>query len=178
MFENFQDWPEFQAFKSDVSKNWQEMREEALSLMNSNGFTPWKEPHLYEGKWDVYGIYWGGRETERHTGAPLTKQVLAPWQSIVFNAGFSLLRPGVKIKPHIGYTADVLRFHLGLSVPSTDAQVTGIRVGAETRPWVEGEAFLFDDTLEHEAWNVSDKPRIILLVDMLRPNGRHKRVAT
>ena len=43
------------------------------------------------------------------------------------------------------------------------------RVGSETREWVEGRAWLFDDSIEHEAWNGSDKTRVILLFDVWRP---------
>jgi aspartyl/asparaginyl beta-hydroxylase (cupin superfamily) len=43
------------------------------------------------------------------------------------------------------------------------------RCGGETRPWREGEAFVFDDTIEHEAWNDSDKPRCVLICDVWNP---------
>ena len=43
------------------------------------------------------------------------------------------------------------------------------RVGAETRDWREGEAWVFDDTLEHEAWNDSDEKRVIVMIDIWNP---------
>jgi aspartate beta-hydroxylase len=43
------------------------------------------------------------------------------------------------------------------------------RVGGETRPWVEGQAFAFDDTIEHEAWNKSDELRAVLIFDVWNP---------
>ena len=42
-------------------------------------------------------------------------------------------------------------------------------VGAVTREWRVGEAWAFDDTIEHEAWNDSDEPRAILIVDTWNP---------
>jgi aspartyl/asparaginyl beta-hydroxylase (cupin superfamily) len=42
-------------------------------------------------------------------------------------------------------------------------------VGLETRSWGEGECLVFDDTVEHEAWNRSAKTRVVLLLDFLRP---------
>jgi aspartyl/asparaginyl beta-hydroxylase (cupin superfamily) len=42
-------------------------------------------------------------------------------------------------------------------------------VGAETREWQTGKAWVFDDTIEHEAWNDSDEPRAILIVDVWNP---------
>ncbi len=32
-----------------------------------------------------------------------------------------------------------------------------------------GEPFLFDDTVEHEAWNKSDQDRVILIFEVWRP---------
>lgn len=78
---------------------------------------------------------------------------------------FSLLRPGAHIPPHTGVVNVRLICHLPVIVPGQCA----LRVGNETREWVEGKAWVFDDTIEHEAWNKSDKPRVILLFDVWRP---------
>lgn len=45
----------------------------------------------------------------------------------------------------------------------------GFRVSAETRAWEPGRAFVFDDTIEHEAWNDSDQPRAVLILDTCNP---------
>jgi aspartate beta-hydroxylase len=45
----------------------------------------------------------------------------------------------------------------------------GFRVGATQRPWNIGEAFAFDDTIEHEAWNDSDELRAVLIIDVWNP---------
>lgn len=175
MFEPDEAWPEFAALRKDLEGFHAEIKGEALALMDSGtAFKPWHEPEIYEGGWDVYGLFWGGREIERKTLAPLSKEILGAWQPLVFNAGFSLLRPGVRIKPHIGYTADVLRLHLGVVVPCEDSSKVGLRVGEQTRGWSEGRTELFDDTQEHEAWNTSALARVVLLVDVLRPKGREK----
>ena len=34
---------------------------------------------------------------------------------------------------------------------------------------VEGKAWVFDDTIEHEAWNGSRETRVILLFEIWRP---------
>ena len=55
--------------------------------------------------------------------------------------------------------------------PAADrARRCGFRVGGETRPWVEGEAFAFDDTIEHEAWNESSELRAVLILDVWNPH--------
>jgi len=46
----------------------------------------------------------------------------------------------------------------------------GFRCGATTVEWRVGEAFVFDDTIEHEAWNDSDELRVVLIVDLWAPS--------
>lgn len=79
---------------------------------------------------------------------------------------FSLLRPGTRIPPHTGQINARLICHLPLIVPAG----CGLRVGNEVRPWVEGEALIFDDTFEHEAWNDSNELRVVLLFEIWRPD--------
>ncbi|MEO7812348.1 MAG: aspartyl/asparaginyl beta-hydroxylase domain-containing protein [Usitatibacter sp.] len=78
---------------------------------------------------------------------------------------FSLLRPGAHIPPHNGVVNTRLICHLPLVVPG---QCT-FRVGNEIREWVEGKAWVFDDTIEHEAWNRSSQTRVILLFETWKP---------
>jgi aspartyl/asparaginyl beta-hydroxylase (cupin superfamily) len=78
---------------------------------------------------------------------------------------FSRLRPGARIPPHTGVMNARLICHLPLIVPPG----CGFRVGGEARQWHEGELLVFDDTVEHEAWNDSDSDRIILIFDVWRP---------
>jgi aspartyl/asparaginyl beta-hydroxylase (cupin superfamily) len=78
---------------------------------------------------------------------------------------FSQLRPGARIPPHNGFVNTRLICHLPLIVPPG----CGFRVGNESREWVEGKAWVFDDTIEHEAWNGSGETRVILLFEIWRP---------
>lgn len=79
---------------------------------------------------------------------------------------FSVLQPGAHLPPHTGVSNVRAIVHLPLIVPPD----CGFRVGGETRPWVEGEAFAFDDTIEHEAWNRSNRPRAVLIFDVWNPH--------
>ena len=78
---------------------------------------------------------------------------------------FSLLRPGAHIPPHCGLVNTRLIGHLPLIVPPG----CSFRVGNDIRDWREGEAWVFDDTIEHEAWNHSNRTRVILLFEVWRP---------
>lgn len=78
------------------------------------------------------------------------------------SAMFSLLAPGTHIPPHTGVTNTRLVCHLPLIVPNG----CWFRVGAETRLWEAGKAFVFDDSIEHEAMNPSDALRAVLIFDV------------
>ncbi len=82
------------------------------------------------------------------------------------NAFFSMLRAGKRIPAHTGVTNTRAIVHLALDAPPR----CGFRVGGETREWVEGKAFAFDDTIEHEAWNDSDRSRSVLILDVWNPH--------
>ncbi len=79
---------------------------------------------------------------------------------------FSILKAGKTIPPHTGVTNVRTIIHLPLIVPED----CGFRVGGETREWREGEAFAFDDTIEHEAWNRSGHDRALLILDCWNPH--------
>lgn len=100
------------------------------------------------------------------TAAILDKLPLCPIPGKAPTAFFSILKPGAHIPPHTGVSNTRSIIHLPLVVPPG----CEFRVGAETRPWVEGEAFAFDDTIEHEAWNRGTEPRIVLIFDVWNPH--------
>jgi aspartyl/asparaginyl beta-hydroxylase (cupin superfamily) len=81
------------------------------------------------------------------------------------NAMFSLLAPNTTIPAHVGVNNTRLVCHLPLIVP----EGCWFRVGAETRFWERGKAFLFDDTIEHEAANPSDQLRVVFIFDVWNP---------
>ena len=78
---------------------------------------------------------------------------------------FSLLQPGAHLPAHTGVSNVRTIIHLPLIVPPG----CSFRVGGETREWKVGEAWAFDDTIEHEAWNRSDQVRAILIFDVWNP---------
>ena len=100
------------------------------------------------------------------TAALLERLPLARIPGRAPNAFFSLLRPHSHIPPHTGVTNTRAIIHLALDIPPH----CRFRVGGETREWVQGTAFAFDDTIEHEAWNNSDQPRAVLIIDAWNPH--------
>eukprot|EP01035_Chromulina_nebulosa_P004597 gene4597-6279_t len=93
---------------------------------------------------------------------------LAPLERIAGRSPFALfskLTPGAVIAPHTGFHNSRLVCHLPLIAPKG----CWFRVGNETRSWETGKAFVFDDTIEHEARNDSDQTRVVLIFNIWRP---------
>lgn len=160
MFLDTRDFP----FTELLESRWQEIRREFERLAREQ-LSAWPERDLYEGGWDVFGLWAMGRQLVDNCNAcPLTAQAVETIPGMT-TAGFSVLAPAARIRPHVGYTNSVLRCHLGIVVPDA----CGLQVGEEIRHWQEGKCFVFDDTVRHSAWNESDSTRIVLLIDFLRP---------
>ena len=117
--------------------------------------------------WRTYMLYAVGHRNEVYASqCPHTAALLAKVPNVV-NAFFSILEPGKSIPAHEGGYRGLLRYHLGLLVPRD--QPPHIRVKDQIFRWQEGEAFIFDDSWEHEVINRSAELRVILAVDILRP---------
>ena len=122
-------------------------------------------------RWSAFHLVQAGRRVEENAArCPRTMAALAdapqPRQcGRTPNAMFSLLKPRTRIPAHTGSSNSRLLVHLPLIVPPQ----CGFRVGNETREWVPGSAMVFDDTIEHEAWNDSDALRVVLIFDIWHP---------
>lgn len=157
---------------------------EALDLLaDQQAFTPYAK--LQEGRpqGDVHGLLgnadWSTWElTDR--GMPLPDRIARTPQTHAALDGsvplcrianraptpmFSLLRPHSRIPAHSGMINARFICHLPLVVPAG----CGFRVGDEIREWSVGELMVFDDSVEHEAWNDSDHDRLVLIFDVWRP---------
>jgi aspartate beta-hydroxylase len=123
-------------------------------------------------QWSAYYLIKNGIRINDHlarcpkTAALLAGAPLADVPGEAPTAFFSLLAPRTRIPPHTGVSNTRLVVHVPLTVPPG----CGFRVGSETRQWEPGRAWVFDDTIEHEAWNDSDEPRAILLIDTWNPH--------
>jgi len=121
--------------------------------------------------WTAIHLLFGGERVganARH--CPQTLALLAELQQPQIpgaspNAMFSLLAPNTRIPPHVGVNNARLVCHLPLVVP----EGCWFRVGGETRLWKRGEAFVFDDTIEHEAMNPTDELRVVFIFDVWHP---------
>jgi aspartate beta-hydroxylase len=122
--------------------------------------------------WSAFHLLKQGKVVEENAAkCPDTMQLLttAP-QPIQLgrtpSAMFSLLKPNTHIPPHTGVSNIRLVTHLPLIVP----EKCQFRVGNDVREWVPSKAWVFDDTIEHEAINESDKLRVVLIFDIWHPS--------
>ena len=158
------------------------IREELLAILKEDGsFKPYVEaeadrsPTLHamldDPSWGAFHILKSGVPVEGNAErCPRTLEALrsAPLPMVRGRSPmvlFSLLRPGAHITPHTGLLNTRLICHLPLIVPPGCA----LRVGNEIREWTEGQALIFDDSIEHEAWNRSDSLRVVLIFEIWRP---------
>ena len=126
-----------------------------------DGKLDWGAMHLWRN---------GVRQDEACARAPRTAAILdrmpmADMPGRTPTAFFSILKPHTHLPAHTGVSNTRAIVHLPLIVPPGCA----LRVGGETREWVEGRGFVFDDTIEHEAWNNSDQLRAVLILDAWNP---------
>jgi len=160
-----------------------DIRNELLHVMeDKNAFAPYVEevadrpPMDMHGmqnnpSWSAFYLWKDGAVIPDNAGrcpetmAALKDVPLARIRNRTPSVLFSLLHPGAHIPPHHGYINVRLVCHLPLIVPDNCV----FRVGNDIHNWQEAKAWVFDDTVEHEAWNKSDKTRVILLFDIWRP---------
>ena len=123
-------------------------------------------------RWGVYYLWREGVADKANLArCPRTAAALEAWPRCDVpgyspSAVFSILDAKTRIPPHSGVSNTRLLVHLPLIVPPG----CGFRVGAEVREWVPGKALVFDDTMEHEAWNDSDVPRAVMIFDIWNPS--------
>ncbi len=122
-------------------------------------------------RWSAYFLWNQSAAVPAHLArCPVTARLLetAPRCRIEGRAPtafFSILDANTRIPAHVGVTNTRCTVHVPLVIPPD----CGFRVGATTREWVAGQAWVFDDTINHEAWNLSDTPRAILIFDIWNP---------
>jgi hypothetical protein len=159
-----------------------EMRAEIEKVLSDErGLEPYVQPDadrafhghslLNDARWSAFHLWTNGEVVEENARrCPLIMRMLEkpPIPRIRGRspmALISILRPGTHIPPHNGMLNTRLICHIPLVVPPR----CRLRVGAETRDVVEGKAMIFDDTIEHEAWNDGDSARAVLLFEIWRP---------
>ena len=169
-----------------LEQNTDVIRDELAAVMRDQGaMEPFIEfpspdlvPHYLGGgpqgppSWDAFFFYRHGVRNDANcarcprTAAIIDSLPLARIRAHAPEICFSVLSPGTHILPHHGVTNARVVTHLPLIVPDSCA----ISVGGEEHVWQEGRCITFDDTFSHEAWNRSERTRVVLILDSWNPH--------
>jgi len=173
------------AWREAVEQAGDPIRKEAEMLLATDGtFGPYVKRTGDRPQGDVHGLMedpsWstfdltrkGAPVHDRITKCPYTHTAIVenvPYCDIPNRAPsimYSLLTAGSRIPPHTGMINVRWICHLPLIVPGNGA----LRVGSTSTEWQEYNLMVFDDTVEHEAWNNSGRDRLVLIFDIWRPD--------
>ncbi len=147
-----------------------DIREKLLAFLEKDGVAVQAYFHKsrVEGTgWDVLPfVYWNARN-ERMIDKG--NEVFAYFKDIpgMVSLSVNVLQPETRIKGHVGDTDAHYRVHIPIIIPA-GLPDCGIAVSGINRPWVENDMVVFCDALYHEAWNMTDKQRIVMVMDVIK----------
>ena len=164
-----------------IEDNWEVIKDEVLDLMaeKPQNLRPYfinKSMSFPPKRWKTMGIYfWKFVIRENYKRCPQTVKILKAIPNLT-SFSLSVLESGSNINPHQGDTDAIIRCHVGVSIPG-GLPDCGFQVGKEIRPWQKGITLPFCDAHTHTAWNNTGTKRIILILDVMRPEFAAKQNA-
>jgi aspartyl/asparaginyl beta-hydroxylase (cupin superfamily) len=144
------------------------IRSEILAVYaQQEGFRRYNPYGTEDRNWRVFPLFKDNRKHAANCArCPRTVEVIEQLiGGVTRDVVVSVLEPDAYIAPHRDSGNQFLTCHFGIDVP----EGCEIRVGAESRPWIQGQPIVFDTSFEHEAWNHGQRPRIVLLFEVLHP---------
>ncbi|MPS48501.1 aspartyl/asparaginyl beta-hydroxylase domain-containing protein [Methylobacillus sp.] len=156
----YQLYGKIHGFKEIIMNEGRSMLAQRQALIESNDYDTKKG-------WKVLDL----TKPESYANAPFTFDIVRELreEGLIKGAMFSVLDADSFIPPHTEKSR-VMRFHLVCESPSQDENQLGIRAGSEILPFIEGCVLMFKDSVEHEVWNRTDKPRVNLVLDVIDPD--------
>ena len=113
----------------------------------------------------MFFFKWYGANTETIVDVPVFHEDYKYVKTI----GVSVFNKRQSTSKHFGPIRPTLR--LLYNINTMDDRSAYIVVGDTTHYWQDEKMFIFDDTLQHQSFNESDKVRYCLFVDIVRPSG-------
>jgi hypothetical protein len=161
-----------------LEENYETIYNELKNYLKKNETTDYKpyfNSNLVNNKnsWETIPVMVWGIQYTRLKNFKTLKKLIQTFPEVV-SLSFNKLNPGGKILPHQGDTNGIYRAHLGLQITEKLPSV-GFRVNSTKKSWENGKVFVFCDAFEHEAWNNSTTERIILSIDVIRPEFINKK---
>jgi beta-hydroxylase len=166
-------------FLTSIEDNWSTIKNEFDTVIGSGDFfQSWPQQQMAApdpGNWEVLPLrvrtdaYGQSQNLQSHAHLfPKTMQLLSDIiMDNLCDVAFSRLQAQTHLRPHHGRFANYLRCHLGIEIPNGDC---GIMVNNEKRTWHMAKLLIFNEALEHQAWNYTDQSRVVLIFDFIPYN--------
>ena len=160
----------------DFENNYEQILLEWQQFMELRSPKPYFKDSMVDKK-DAYqtiSLRWWDLEFRKNRHYfPVATALLLRYPEIT-TLSFNFLAAGAKIAPHCGDTNAIFRCHFGLQIPA-QAPTCALKVNGIEKSWTKGKWLIFMDAYVHEAYNSSENDRIIILMDVLRPEFKKKR---
>jgi ornithine lipid ester-linked acyl 2-hydroxylase len=160
----------------DFEVHYEDICAELQQFLSKNNPSPYFK-HLMVDKKNAYRTislkWWDLVFRKNGKFFPVTNSIMLKYPEIT-TLSFNFLAPGSTISPHCGDTNAIFRCHFGLQIPA-QAPTCALKVKGIEKSWTNGKWLIFTDAYVHEAYNSSKEERIIILMDVLRPEFKKKR---
>ncbi len=157
-----------------IEDNYSTFKEELLAVINNEETRQkafYKRSYAKSPNWtQIELMLYGLSYKDKIDLFPKTHEILTKIDG-VSTIYFSFLDKSAKIKAHNGDTDAFHRIHLGINIPN-GLPDCGMEVAGNQFNWKEGKCVAFNDIYFHSAWNLTDKMRIVLIIDLLLPKYR------
>lgn len=164
----------------NLEKNWGNCRDEIANFIKEKDGQFISTAKFYESindnnSWTgIMTLFWGLKVSgDLYKKCPQLMLLLKQIPGLV-SVSISRLNAHSTIAEHEGDTNGIMRCHLGIEIPGGLPEC-GFKVNGESRSWEEGKCLVFNDAYRHSAWNNTDKRRIILIMDIIRPEFMSKK---
>lgn len=166
--------PELVPGLNSIADQWEALRDEIMPLIRErDGIPPFGEISPDHRRiastpaWKSFFLFgYGYHSQENEARCPQIMQALSNIPGVIV-AFLSIMEPGTHVPCHRGLTKSWLNCHLPLILP-TDGKRCEIAIDDKIHQWREGEWLVFDETYPHEVWNMSDQPRVVLMLQVKR----------
>lgn len=160
------------AWTQQFREHWVEIRDEFRRYAERHRIPAYKDINecasMRTEGWKALFLRIFDTDTEMMAEFPVTRRLINACPCTT--AYFSKLEPGTRIPPHYGIYKGVIRYHLGISIP-TDWEQCFLKIDGQILNWREGHDLMFDDLFEHSVENNTDEERVILFLDIKRDFG-------
>lgn len=164
---------------SELEKQFKTIQDECLAIdpVELASYSPQNPRNVKEdGLLKLYGLYYKFEEyfmnegyRENFTG---TQKIIQAIPNLC-NAYFTLCEPGSAIYNHSDNTPFTFKVTLAIQIP----EGCGFDINGKIYDIPVGEVLVWDSSMQHKVWNDSkDKHRIVLLLDVLKPDHEREEI--